>query len=336
MNIINLKRKDQNNALETFMEWLEPDIIKINQSILKNLIGSEPLISDLSNHIINSGGKRIRPLLTIACSKLCNYIGTRHIELASVIEFIHTATLLHDDVVDNSKKRRGKSSANFIWDNKSSILVGDYLLSKAFRILLSEGSITCLDIISKASVKISKGEVKQLVSIKNLHTNESEYLDIINHKTAELFSAACQIGGEVSEISSEKKKCLAEFGTFLGMAYQIIDDSLDYFSDFKTSGKSSGNDLKEGKMSLPLILCYKRCNKSEKCIIEFIIAKEKTNNNDFIKIIDLMTKYNVKQDCVKKAKHFSTMAKDSLGIFSDSVEKEKLLNLVDYLTLRTR
>ena len=336
MNIINLRRKNQNNALEIFMEWLEPDIIKINQSILKNLIGSEPLISDLSNHIIGSGGKRIRPLLTIACSKLCNYIGTRHIELASVIEFIHTATLLHDDVVDNSKKRRGKSSANFIWDNKSSILVGDYLLSKAFRILISEGSITCLDIISKASVKISNGEVKQLVSIKNLHTNESEYLDIINHKTAELFSAACQIGGEVSEISSEKKKCLAEFGTFLGMAYQIIDDSLDYFSDFKTSGKSSGNDLKEGKMSLPLIICYKRCNKSEKGVIEFIISKEKTNNSDFIKIKDLMTQYNVRQDCVKKAKHFSTMAKDSLGIFSDSAEKEKLINLVDYLTFRTK
>ena len=336
MNIINLKRKNQNNPFEIFMEWLEPDIVKMNQSILKNLLGSEPLITDLSNHIIGSGGKRIRPLLTIACSKLCNYIGNRHIELASVIEFIHTATLLHDDVVDNSKKRRGKSSANFIWDNKSSILVGDYLLSKAFRILINEGSISCLDIISKASVKISNGEVKQLVSIKNLHTNESEYLDIIKHKTAELFSAACQIGGEVSEVGSEKKKCLAEFGTFLGMAYQIIDDSLDYFSDFKTSGKSSGNDLKEGKMSLPLILCFKRCDKVEKKIIEFIIAKEKIKNSDFVKVIDLMTKYNVKQDCEKKAKHFSTMAKDSLGIFSDSDEKDKLINLVDYLTYRRK
>ena len=335
MNIINLK-KNQNSPLDIFMKWLEPDIIKINQSILKNLLGSEPLILDLSNHIIGSGGKRIRPLLTVACSKLCNYIGARHIELASVIEFIHTATLLHDDVVDDSNKRRGKSSANFIWDNKSSILVGDYLLSKAFRILINEGSIACLDIISKASVKISNGEVKQLVSIKNLHTNESEYLDIINHKTAELFSAACQIGGEVSEVSSEKKKCLAEFGTFLGMAYQIIDDSLDYFSDFKTSGKSSGNDLKEGKMSLPLILCFKRCDKNEKKIIEFIITKEKSNNSDFVKIRDLMTKYDVKQDCEKKAKHFSTMAIDSLGIFPDSAEKEKLVNLVDYLTYRTK
>ena len=206
MNTIHLNNKHSLNHLEVFMHWLDPDILKINQMILDNLLGSAPLITDLSGHIINSGGKRIRPLLTIACSKLCKYTGNRHIPMASAIEFIHTATLLHDDVVDNSKKRRGKSTANFIWDNKSSILVGDYLLSKAFRMLINDGSIKCLDIISRASIKISHGEVKQLVSVKNLLTSESEYLDIITHKTAELFSAACQIGGEISEIDSEKKK----------------------------------------------------------------------------------------------------------------------------------
>ena len=271
----------------------------------------------------------------MACSKLCNYTGSRHINLASVIEFIHTATLLHDDVVDNSKKRRGKHSANFIWDNKSSILVGDYLLSKAFRMLINDGSTNCLDIISKASVKISQGEVKQLVSVKNLHTNESQYLDIIDHKTAELFSAACQLGGEISEANKEKKMSLAEFGTFLGIAYQIIDDTLDYFSNFKTSGKNTGNDLKEGKMSLPLIICYRRCNKSEKKLVEYIIGKNNTNQNDFKKIISLMEKHNVRNDCIKKATHFSIMAKDSLGIFPNSVEKTKFLNLVDYLIHRT-
>ncbi len=336
MKIIKLKRIIQKNPLEIFNEWLKTDILQINQTIVNCLAGSESLISDLSNHIINSGGKRIRPLLTVACSKLCEYNGTRHIKLASVIEFIHTATLLHDDVVDNSKKRRGKSSANFIWDNKSSILVGDYLLSKAFRMLINEGSINCLNIISKASVKISHGEVKQLVSIKNLHTNESEYLDIIKHKTAELFSAACEIGGAVSEVSSEKKSSLSEFGTFLGIAYQIIDDTLDYFSNYRTVGKNCGNDLKEGKMSLPLILCYKRCNKKEKKIIHYIISKNTINQSDFGSIIQLMEKYDVKIDCIKKAKHFSVMAKDSLGIFSDSSEKDKLLNLVDYLTYRTK
>ena len=208
MNIINLKSNNEKNPLEIFFDWLEPDVFKINKNITDNLVGSASLIVELSGHIINSGGKRIRPLLTVACSKLCNYTGSRHINLASVIEFIHTATLLHDDVVDNSKKRRGKQSANFIWDNKSSILVGDYLLSKAFRMLINDGSTNCLDIISKASVKISQGEVKQLVSIKNLHTNESQYLDIIDHKTAELFSAACQLGGEISEANKEKN----EFG----------------------------------------------------------------------------------------------------------------------------
>ena len=301
MNIINLKSNNEKNPLEILLEWLEPDVFKINKNITDNLVGSASLIVELSGHIINSGGKRIRPLLTVACSKLCNYTGSRHINLASVIEFIHTATLLHDDVVDNSKKRRGKQSANFVWDNKSSILVGDYLLSKAFRMLINDGSTNCLDIISKASVKISQGEVKQLVSIKNLHTNESQYLDIIDHKTAELFSAACQLGGEISEANKEKKMSLAEFGTFLGIAYQIIDDTLDYFSNFKTSGKNAGNDLKEGKMSLPLIICYRRCNKSEKKLVEHIIGKNNTNQNDFRKIISLMEKYNVRNDCIKKA-----------------------------------
>ena len=335
MTVIKLNNKSNKNPLEIFNKWLESDILKINKLISENLSGSVSLVSQVSNHIINSGGKRIRPLLTVACSKLCNYTGSRHIELASVIEFIHTATLLHDDVVDNSKKRRGKSSANFVWDNKSSILVGDYLLSKAFRMLINDGSMKCLDIISKASVKISHGEVKQLISIKNLHTSETEYLDIINHKTAVLFSAACQIGGEVSEINSEKKKCLAEFGTYLGMAYQIIDDTLDYFSEFRLSGKDPGNDLKEGKMSLPLIICFKRCNNKEKRLVEFIITKDIVNRKDFNRIVVLMKKYNVKDDCIKKAMHFSIMAKDSLGTFSDSQEKKILLNLTDFLTQRS-
>jgi len=335
MTVINLQNNNPKNFIEIFNKWLEKDIVKINSVISENLVSSATLISDLSNHIINSGGKRIRPLLTVACSKLCNYTGSRHIELASVIEFIHTATLLHDDVVDNSKKRRGKSSANFVWDNKSSILVGDYLLSKAFRMLINDGSMKCLEIISKASLKISHGEVKQLVSIKNLHTSETEYLDIITHKTAILFSAACQIGGEVSEVNSDKKKCLAEFGKYLGIAYQIIDDTLDYFSEFKLSGKQPGNDLKEGKMSLPLILCYKRCDRREKRIVEFIISKDLNTRNDFKKVVELMNKYNVKEDCITKAKHFSTMAKDSLGIFSETQEKEKLLDLTDFLTERS-
>ena len=191
MNIVNLKNKDEND-FKNFLHWLEEDLNDVNKFILDNLAGSISLVTKLSNYIVNSGGKRIRPLLTIACAKLCGYSGSRHILHASVIEFIHTATLLHDDVVDNSKKRRGRKTANYVWDNKSSILVGDYLLSKAFRLLTNDGSMKCIKIISDVSVNISHGEVKQLIFTNNLKTTESQYLDIISDKTAQLFSAACR------------------------------------------------------------------------------------------------------------------------------------------------
>ena len=204
MSIINLNNSDE-NGFEKFVDWLEDDLNEVNRFILENLAGSISLVTKLSNHIVNSGGKRIRPLLTIACAKLCGYSGSRHILHASVIEFIHTATLLHDDVVDNSKKRRGKKTANYVWDNKSSILVGDYLLSKAFKLLTSDGSMQCIKIISDVSVNISHGEVKQLLYTNNLKTTESQYLDIISDKTAQLFSAACQISAAICEIDEEKK-----------------------------------------------------------------------------------------------------------------------------------
>ena len=258
----------------------------------------------MSNHIINSGGKRIRPLLTLAIAKLCGYSGSRHIILASVIEYIHTATLLHDDVVDNSKKRRGKKTANFVWGNKSSILVGDFLLSKAFRILISDGSLKCIDIISKASEKISFGEVKQLMSVRKLETSESEYLEIINSKTAVLFSAACQLSSEISEISIEMKKSLKEFGRYLGICFQIIDDTLDYFSEEKIFGKEIGNDFSEGKMTLPLILLYKRSSNKEKLFLEYLINKDKLSKKDFLVLLKKMNRLNIKNDCLDKAKTF--------------------------------
>ena len=208
MKIINLDSDYKKDYYSDFASWLQDDLNAVNKIILDSLSNSSKLISDLSGHIISSGGKRIRPLLTLASAKLCGYSGSRHINLASVIEFIHTATLLHDDVVDNSKKRRGKDTANYIWGNKSSILVGDFLLSKAFKLLTKDGSLKCIEIISKTSEKISLGEVKQLMSVKNLETSESDYLEIIDCKTAELFSAACQISCEISEIEDKKKKII--------------------------------------------------------------------------------------------------------------------------------
>ncbi|MDC2965935.1 polyprenyl synthetase family protein [Alphaproteobacteria bacterium] len=334
MKIVKLKDFKINDSFEEFYNWLQKDLNQVNKIILESLETDSSLITELSNHIIGSGGKRIRPLLTLATARLCHYSGNRHLTLASVIEFIHTATLLHDDVVDGSKKRRGKKTANFIWGNKSSILVGDFLLSKAFKILINDGSLKCIDIVSNVSEKISFGEVKQLMSIGKLNVSESDYLEIIGFKTAELFSAACQLSSEISEIDFTKKKSLKDFGYFLGIAYQIIDDTLDYFSEEKISGKEIGNDFKENKMTLPLILFFKRGNKKEKNLIQHMVQNRKLNDSDFNWVSEKMKNYDILDDCLQKARHFSVMAKDSLGTFPDNEEKRKLINLVNFLTHR--
>ena len=306
-HVIKINKNSKGDGFKDFVYWLQEDLNSVNKLVLDNLTNTSSLISELSNHIINSGGKRIRPLLTLAIAKLCGYSGSRHIILASVIEYIHTATLLHDDVVDNSKKRRGKKTANFLWGNKSSILVGDFLLSKAFRILISDGSLKCLS--------RGLGDV---------------------YKRQELFSAACQLSSEISEISTEIKNSLKDFGIHLGVCFQIIDDTLDYFSEEKVFGKEIGNDFNEGKMTLPLILLYKRSNDKEKQLLKYLVNKEKLNRNDFSHVIEKMNKYNVKNDCLDKAKHFSVMAKDSLGLLPKSEGKVKIINLIDSLLSRKK
>ena len=334
MKIIKLKNFKENDFFEEFSNWLQKDLNQVNKIILEILETDSSLITELSSYIIGAGGKRIRPLLTLASARLCQYSGNRHLNLASAIEFIHTATLLHDDVVDGSKKRRGKKTANFIWGNKSSILVGDFLLSKAFKILINDGSLKCIDIISNVSQRISFGEVKQLMSEGNLNMSESDYLEIIGYKTAELFSAACQLSAEISEIEEIKKKSLKDFGYFLGISYQIIDDTLDYFSEEKISGKEVGNDFKENKMTLPLILVFKRGDKKEKNFIKHLTQNKKLKDSDFDWITEKMKKYDVLNDCLQKARHFSIMAKDSLGTFIDNKEKQKLMNLANFLINR--
>ena len=295
---------------------------------------SVPLISQLAGYIISSGGKRIRPLLTIATSKLCNYNGSRHVTLATCIEFIHTATLLHDDVVDNSKKRRGKKSANEVWGNKSCILVGDFLLSKAFKLMLQDGSDRCLEVISNASVEITQGEVMQLQSCNQIDTSESDYLKIIEAKTASLFSAACSVSGIISKTDNVKEKALQEYGRNLGIAFQIIDDTLDYCSNDLDLGKNIGDDFKEGKVSIPIILAYKRSNTQEKIFWERTIKKKHQYPDDFKTALDLMTKYEIIQDCFLKAQHYALIARDSLGPFQESIEKAKLENLTEMIVRR--
>ena len=332
-NLKLIKEPPLNEKAESFDEvlnWLNEDIQKVNTTILKNMNSKVPLISQLSGYIISSGGKRIRPILTLAASKLCKYSGERHINLAASIEFIHTATLLHDDVVDESMNRRGKKSAHNVWDNKSSILVGDFLLSKAFRLMIKDGSHRCLDILSKASIEISQGEVLQLLTNNNIQTSESQYLEVISAKTAALFSAACIVGGIISEIEKKKEMALSEYGQYLGIAFQITDDTLDYVPDNHNLGKDIGDDFKEGKVSLPIILAYTRSNRAEKEFWLKVINDKNQTQGDLNIALTIIKKYNVINDCLKKAKHFSIMAKDSLGPFEDSYEKKKLIELADF------
>ncbi len=314
--------------------WLRRDFTKVNNVILENLSNSVPLISQLSNYIFSAGGKRIRPLLTLASSKLCGYVGERHINMAAAIEFIHTATLLHDDVIDESKTRRGKKSANTVWGNKSSILVGDFLLSKAFKLMIKDGSHECLEVLSDTSVKISQGEILQLDTEKNLNTTEAIYLDIIESKTGSLFSAACLVSGKISNVAESYENSLRDYGKFLGLAFQIVDDTLDYSSNDRMLGKDVGDDFKESKVSLPIILAYKRSSKVEKKFWEKVIIEGSKDFKDFERAKEILFNYNVIPDCLNKARHFALMAKDSLGVFDNSKEKKRLINLADIVQNR--
>lgn len=324
----NLDQKD--DSLSNIIKWLNDDISRVNSVILDKMSSKVPLISQLSGYIISSGGKRIRPILTLATSKLCKYSGERHINLAASIEFIHTATLLHDDVVDESIQRRGQKSANLVWDNKSSILVGDFLLSKAFRLMIKDGSHRCLDVMSKASLEISQGEVLQLLTNNNIKTSESQYYNVITAKTAELFAAACTISGIISEVGKDKENSLYEYGKYLGISFQIIDDTLDYCSNNNSFGKNIGDDFKEGKVTLPIILAFTRSTEIEKRFWLRVINEKKQCNDDLMNAIKIINKYNVIKDCFEKAKNFSLMAKDSLGPFESSHEKEKLIELANF------
>ena len=233
----------------------------INSYITSNVT---PVISELSNHLINAGGKRLRPLLTLAASDLCNYSGASHIKLAAAIEYIHTATLLHDDVVDESFQRRGKPTANILWDNQSSVLVGDYLFSKSFQLMVETDSLKVLSILADASSTISEGEILQLSAVKNIKTDESAYFKIIEGKTAALFAAATEVGAVISNVEDKEADALANFGKALGISFQITDDLLDYVGSEEVLGKNIGDDFKEGKVTLPLIKAISKSSKEEK------------------------------------------------------------------------
>jgi len=321
-----------NESVKKLSNLCKEDLHSINTLILEKLDSSVPLIQEIGKYLILSGGKRLRPLLTTACYHILNNQSTNginHVGLAAAVEFIHAATLLHDDVVDLSKERRGKLTANEVWGNKTSVLVGDFLFSRSFQLMTKYGTIETLKILSDTSVTISEGEVLEISNDKNLEMNEDTYFQVINGKTASLFSAACQVGGISGGAKDNEHQALKSFGSNFGMAFQLIDDAIDYSSNSKTMGKNIGDDFKEGKITLPLILAYGRSNMEEKKFLQNIISKPNEDEKNFNSTKELLIKYKCIEDTLIRANHFADVAVDSLTIFKDNDYKNALIKLIE-------
>lgn len=321
-------------SLQPLVTLTHSDMAAVNQLILSKAGSDVEMIPEVANHLILSGGKRLRPMITLASARLFGYEGKHHIALATAVEFMHTATLLHDDVVDESDLRRGKSTARMIWGNQASVLVGDYLLGQAFKMMVDVGSLAALDVLANAAAIIAEGEVMQLAAAKHIGTSESDYLAIINAKTAALFSAAAAVGAIITEQNHETCKALASYGTNLGLAFQLIDDALDYGGNSKDLGKNVGDDFREGKITLPVILSYARGNEEEKQFWK--IAMEEGNNDDqsLEKAISLMKKHNSLHDTIHKARELGEEARKSLQSITDNNYRQALIQVIDFCISR--
>ena len=329
---IHKHKENFNEVVKNLSNLCKEDLNSINTLILEKLDSSVPLIQEIGKYLILSGGKRLRPLLTTSCFHILNNQSLKnvnHIGLAAAVEFIHAATLLHDDVVDLSKDRRGNLTANEVWGNKTSVLVGDFLFSRSFQLMTKYGNMETLKILSDTSVVISEGEVLEISNDKNLEMNQDTYFQIINGKTASLFSAACQVGGISGGAKDNEHQALKSFGTNFGMAFQLIDDAIDYSSNSKTMGKNIGDDFKEGKITLPIILAYGRSKNEEKKFLQNVISNPKEDQNNFKLTKELLIKYKCIEDTLIRANHFADVAIDSLTIFNDNEYKEVLIKLID-------
>ena len=320
-------------------KFLEKELKKTDAIIVAEGKGKASLIGNITDHLVLSGGKRVRPIITILGAKICGYkTGNRHCNLAAVVELIHTATLLHDDVVDDSSLRRGKKTANAVWGNKASILVGDYLLSVAFQLMVKDGSLDVLDILSSTSKGMADGEVMQLMNSNDISISEKKYLEIVRAKTAILFAAASQIGSIITNSGDKKKKALKDFGNNLGVSFQIMDDVLDYSAKQRTLGKSIGDDFYEGKVTLPMIITYENANKKDKARLKEIFSNNLISNEkdekSFLEVLALMKKYNALESTKNKALEYKSKAKKNLSIFPNSIEKQLLIDILEYSVSR--
>src|SRR4030066_2143680 len=314
--------EEKTSPFEGTLEWMGEDLKKVDQEFRKNLRSDVPIISAIGEHLLRSGGKRFRAKLLLLSSKLCGYQGDVHISMASLIEFIHTATLLHDDVVDRAELRRGIDSANSKWGNEASVLVGDFLFTKCFSLLVQSGNWKILQTVCKATTVMAEGELEELIRTNDLSLTEGDYLSIIASKTASLISASAKIGAILGNVSKEKEKARAEFGLNVGIAFQLIDDHLDYTSNEEEFGKKIGIDLQDGKITLPLISTLHHCNQEEQAFIQRTVESSPITKDDFFRVVEIIERHDGIQYTWQKAKEHVERAKAHLHLFPDSKEKE--------------
>lgn len=321
-------------SLDPMIALVASDMNAVNAVILDRMQSDIPLIPELAGHLIASGGKRMRPMLTLASARLLDYSGTRHHRLAAAVEFIHTATLLHDDVVDMSDLRRGKRTANVIWGNAPSVLVGDFLFSRSFELMVEDGSVKVLKILANASAVIAEGEVNQLTAVRRIDLSEQRYLDIIGAKTAALFAAACRIAAVVAERGEGDEAALDAYGRNLGIAFQLVDDALDYASDAGTMGKDAGDDFREGKVTLPVILANARGDETARTFWKDAIEGRRDGDDDFAHAIQLVRDSRALDDTLARARHYGQRAIDAIGGFPSGAAKDAMVEAVEFAVAR--
>jgi octaprenyl-diphosphate synthase len=328
--VIPLEEVAHERRAEALLTLVAADMERVNQTILAHAGSHVEMIPEIANHLIASGGKRLRPMLTLATAGLCGYAGDGHVKLAAAVEFMHTATLLHDDVVDESDMRRGKLAARMLWGNEATVLVGDYLLGQAFKMMVEVGSLSCLDVLSSAAVVIAEGEVMQLAAAKDTETSEDDYLAVIRAKTAALFGAACEVGPTLAHRPKAEIAACRGYGINLGIAFQLIDDALDYGGASAKLGKNVGDDFREGKITMPVVLSFRRGSEHERAFWRRTLEQGEIAENDLETAIATMHKHRGLEDTVERARHYGAMARDALELFPASTWKAALIEVVDF------
>jgi octaprenyl-diphosphate synthase len=321
-------------SVETLRLLVQSDLEQVNKTIVENMHSPVALIPQLAGHIVAAGGKRLRPMLTLAAAGLCGYEGTRHIGLAACVEFIHTATLLHDDVVDESDLRRGNDTANAVWGNQASVLVGDFLFSRSFQLMVADGSLEVLRILSDASAVIAEGEVHQLMTTNDVDTTEDAYLEVIRCKTAQLFAAAAEIGPVVSGLPKDRQEAMATYGRDLGIAFQLVDDVLDYSAEQEALGKTVGDDFREGKATLPVLLAYKAGDEAEKTFWRRTIGEMEQTEADLPEAQRLMAKHGTLAETLARSHAYAASAREALLTFPRNAHRDALEELIDFCVER--